>query len=307
MSLKKQIPYLVFLFCFKIVCAQKQGTISIGENKIHYKTFGNGIPILIINGGPGLDSEGFVPLAKSLSTCGRTIVYDQRGTGKSQLTNLDKANITLDHMVDDIEMLRKHLNITQWVVFGHSFGGMLGSYYVSKFPENTLGLILSSSGGVDLELLSTLDISSKLTKSQQDSLAFWNTKISNGQTAYTTLLERGKILAHAYLHKKDHLQSIAHRLTQADWNINSLVIQNMRKINFNCSDRLKSYSRPVLIIQGENDIIPITISEKAHSIFKDSRLVLLANCGHYGWLEQPTLYLSNIKAYLDKFKKTDKT
>ena len=61
-------------------------------------------------------------------------------------------------MVDDLEVLRKQLQIRQWIVLGHSFGGMLACYYATLFPENIEGLILSSSGGIDLELQSYVSL-----------------------------------------------------------------------------------------------------------------------------------------------------
>ncbi len=37
--------------------------IELDESKIHYQIFGDGVPVLILNGGPGMSSEGFIPLA----------------------------------------------------------------------------------------------------------------------------------------------------------------------------------------------------------------------------------------------------
>jgi proline iminopeptidase len=87
--------------------------------------------VLIINGGPGMNSDGFVGVAQKLSKNNRTIIYDQRGTGRSTLTKTDTSTITMKLMAADIEALRKQLNIKSWIILGHSFGGMLASYYAS--------------------------------------------------------------------------------------------------------------------------------------------------------------------------------
>ncbi|MCB0663128.1 MAG: hypothetical protein KDC24_10335, partial [Saprospiraceae bacterium] len=53
---------------------------------ISYKTFGEGKPILIINGGPGMNSNGFQFMAEKIAALGyQTILFDQRGTGGSIL------------------------------------------------------------------------------------------------------------------------------------------------------------------------------------------------------------------------------
>ena len=81
----------------------------------------------------------------------------------SEMSTINNSTVTLDKMVADIEAIRNHLKIQQWVVMGHSFGGMMASYYATKHPENIQGIIFSSSGGVDMSLFSGLSIRSKLT------------------------------------------------------------------------------------------------------------------------------------------------
>ena len=68
--------FLVILFVYLQTYAQKDGFAQSDGVKIYYRTFGTGTPILIINGGPGLNSDGFVDLAKTLSAQNQTIVYD---------------------------------------------------------------------------------------------------------------------------------------------------------------------------------------------------------------------------------------
>lgn len=279
--------------------AQTEENIALksGEN-IHLKTFGEGDPILIINGGPGLNSEGFEPLAKILAKTHKTIVYDQRGTGKSNLSKVDSTTVTIDLMVDDIETIRKHLGIKKWVVLGHSFGGMLASYYASKFPQNIKGLILSSSGGIDMGLFSVIDITAKLTETEKDSLSYWTKQVFKGDSSYHAKYHKAKFLAPAYLYDKSHVPTVAHRLTQANFVINRLVFKNMSAIGFDCSEGLKKLDAPVLIIQGKQDIVAKSIAQKAHKAIKNSTMILLDKCGHYGWLDQPANYFKAINKYL---------
>ena len=120
---------------------QQDGYIAIDNGVIHFKKFGNGEPLLIINGGPGLDCEGFLHLAEMLSDSHMTILFDQRGTGKSRLSRVDSATVTMDLMASDIETLRRYLNINKWIILGHSFGGFLAEYYAVCFPESIRAMI----------------------------------------------------------------------------------------------------------------------------------------------------------------------
>lgn len=300
---KAIILSLIVLFFVSGLKAQETSVLRTDDGSLYFETFGEGLPVLIINGGPGMSSKGFRSLAQPLSKKYQSILFDQRGTGRSDLFMIDSETIKMNKMVDDIETLRNHLGFERWIVFGHSFGGMLASYYVSKHPEHTLGLILSSSGGVDMELFQSLDITGRLTDEEADSLQYWNRRISMGDTTHAARLKRGEFLAPAYLHDKTLVPIIAERLTQGNMTVNELVFQDLRNINFDCKNDLKTYDKPVLIIQGEQDIIPLSISQNTIKLFQNATLVVLKNASHYGWLEQSELYFGAIHTFLQPFTK----
>jgi len=280
--------------------AQTEGYSTNSDgSKTYYKTFGKGEPLLIINGGPGMNSNGFEDMAKTLAESQETIIYDQRGTGKSKLKDLNSKTISMKIMADDIESLRKHLKIQKWSILGHSFGGMLGSYYATVYPNSINKLVLSSSGGVDLTLLKTENlIERNLTKAEKDSLNYWNAKIEKGDTSHETRLGRGRALAPAYVYDQKYVPIIAERLTQGNSKINGLLWDDMQKINFDCKPKLKSFKNPVLIIQGKQDVISNEIGELAHKTFPNSKLILLENCRHYGWLDAKEKYFSEVNSFL---------
>ena len=61
----KQLFHLTFLFLITYnFQAQTEETIEYKDGKLHYSTYGAGDPVLIINGGPGISSDGFGELAK---------------------------------------------------------------------------------------------------------------------------------------------------------------------------------------------------------------------------------------------------
>lgn len=289
------IPFLSF--------SQTEINIRSSENNIHITKYGSGDPILIINGGPGLNSKGFASLAEVIGKNNTAILYDQRGTGKSTISQIDSSTITIDLMVEDIEVIRKHLKIKEWVVLGHSFGGMLASYYTTKYPEHVRGLILSSSGGIDMELLSRVRITSKLSEKELHSFQHWSNKIQEGDTTYNARLNRANALASAYLYNKSFIPAVAHRLLQANLTINRLVFQSMIAIDFNCAEGLKKFNKPTLIMQGKQDVVDIELSNKAHNVLPNSKVIIIDKCGHYGWLEQSETYFGEINKFLITLEK----
>jgi len=100
----------------------------------------NGQPIIFLHGGPGggcgsKQRRFFDPKHY------RIILFDQRGCGKSTPLGETKENTTAD-LVNDIETIRKHLNIEKWILFGGSWGSSLALAYGIKYPEYLIGLIL---------------------------------------------------------------------------------------------------------------------------------------------------------------------
>jgi len=100
----------------------------------------NGLPILFIHGGPG---GGCDPIHRRFfdPSVYRIILFDQRGCGKST-PHACLTNNTTAHLIEDIEKIRQHLNIDQWILFGGSWGSTLALLYAQAYPERVLSLIL---------------------------------------------------------------------------------------------------------------------------------------------------------------------
>ncbi len=100
----------------------------------------HGIPILFLHGGPGagcspFDRRFFDPVAF------RVVLFDQRGAGRS-LPPGELYHNTPDHLVRDIERLRRELGIDTWHVFGGSWGSTLALHYAERHPDRVRSLVL---------------------------------------------------------------------------------------------------------------------------------------------------------------------
>ncbi|MEM7551537.1 MAG: alpha/beta hydrolase [Bacteroidota bacterium] len=300
----KKIRILVcalITFWLQTVIAQTSSIITTNFGSIHYKTYGKGEPLLIINGGPGIDCEGFSSLATLFKDDYMVIIYDQRGTGKSNLKTIAPTTLSMDLLIDDIEILRNHLKIKKWAVLGHSFGGFVAQHYASKYSDRVKGMILSASGGIDMEIFSYMsdNIRIRMSNTDSDSLKYWSKKIAEGDTTYSARYKIGKLRAPTYLYGDKYIEQIAHRLTQSNAEIRNLMINDLKKNNYDWSRSMSKFKAPVLIIQGRQDLVGSETAYKAHNIYKNSKLVLLNKCGHYGWLEQEEKYIIAIKAFIE--------
>ncbi|MBV12755.1 MAG: prolyl aminopeptidase [Flavobacteriaceae bacterium] len=118
------------------------GFIKKGIHEIYYEQCGNpkGKPAIFLHGGPGggagkLSRRFFNPKKY------RIILFDQRGCGKSKPHSCLEDNTTW-HLVEDIESIRKKLEIDRWLVFGGSWGSTLALAYAQKHPECVTELVL---------------------------------------------------------------------------------------------------------------------------------------------------------------------
>ena len=71
----------------------------------------------------------------------RIILFDQRGCNRS-LPNGDIINNTTQDLINDIEEIRKKLDIKKLVLFGGSWGATLALLYAEHYPKNVSGIIL---------------------------------------------------------------------------------------------------------------------------------------------------------------------
>jgi proline iminopeptidase len=92
--------------------------LDVGDShKIYYEEYGNkdGIPFLFIHGGPGNGVSDKYSSRFDLSKI-YLIGFDQRGAGRS-IPSASITNNTTKDLIEDIEKLRKHLNIKKWYLF----------------------------------------------------------------------------------------------------------------------------------------------------------------------------------------------
>ena len=119
------------------------GWLAVGDGHALYWEQGGhpGAPAaLFVHGGPGAgctadDRRWFDPRHW------RTVLFDQRGCGRSRTLDPLRANTTA-HAVADMEALRVHLGLQDWLLFGGSWGSTLALAYAQAHPQRVRGVVL---------------------------------------------------------------------------------------------------------------------------------------------------------------------
>lgn len=118
-------------------------TIAIRDVSLFVKVMGQGYPLVLMHGGPGLDHttlSALEPLADQFTL----IFYDHRCNGRSTGA---VESMTWENLTADADALRQLLGFDRWSVLGHSFGGHVALEYALRYPGRVSQLLLFDTSG----------------------------------------------------------------------------------------------------------------------------------------------------------------
>jgi proline iminopeptidase len=128
--------------------ANRHGFVEInGGVRLYWEVCGdpNRKPAVVLHGGPG---SGCAPWHRTLFDPKEYLVvlFDQRNCGRSTPhasdPDVDLAPNTTQNLIADIELLRSHLGIERWLVWGGSWGSTLALAYAEAHPDRVSEMIL---------------------------------------------------------------------------------------------------------------------------------------------------------------------
>jgi pimeloyl-ACP methyl ester carboxylesterase len=151
------------------VSGQPTDPLAPGEHEVElrgvniwYLVRGAGPVLLIQPGGAGWggDATIYIETLQPLETVHTVVYYDPRGIGRSG-RSADPTLYALDEYVEDLEGLRRHLELDSFTLAGHSHGGFVAMKYALAYPERLDRLLVLNSGAfvrdLDPDWLETRD------------------------------------------------------------------------------------------------------------------------------------------------------
>lgn len=300
---------------FAPITPYSQGFLSVDDtHTLYWEQSGNpdGVPILVVHGGPGAGASSihrrfFDPAFY------RIIIFDQRGAGRSHPLGSLKDN-TLAHLVRDMELLRQHLRINQWHLFGGSWGSTLSLAYAVQYPQHCISMILRS-----IFLMEQSEVDWYMTGMKNIFPESWD-DFSKGCNDEKTLLETyykrltspdDRITIEAAMQWNAYETACASFFPQKETIISddqryyalatakieahyfyTQVIPNSKSLLTHI-DKIRSI--PASIIQGRYDIIcPMVSANRLHAVWPEADYVIVPDAGH-SFLD-PTLRTRLIEA-----------
>jgi proline iminopeptidase len=282
----------------------EEGLIRVNETELYFKVMGNGTPIVIVHGGPGLDHTYFLPQFNTLAKEHRLIFYDQRASGRST-SLVDTNSMTMDNFVEDLEGIRKAFGIQKLNLLGHSWGGLVAMFYALKYPENLNSLVLVNSTPASVALRNASFGAMAQRTSTSDSIVQSALVRTEGfrmrdpatMAKFFRLLFRGSF----------YNPSLADSLTltfDSSYATKSKLIQYLSRdsalTSYDLFPRLKTIHCPTLIVGSDHDMVTPEANELLHESIPGSTLVVLKHCGHFPYVEEPGQFFGALGSFLNK-------
>jgi len=257
----------------------------------HYA--GSGDPVVLLHGGPGM-GDYFDSFPEVLSPPYRVVSYNQRGCGPSSCDGV----FEVEKQVADLDTIRTHLGVDRLHLFGHSWGGLLGQLYAKAHPERVASLVLCCSmanTGTKVAAMESKGIAQRVMAKPKRSQLAW-------VCAGTLMQLPGKLGDLGFgLVMKQLLPNYVVRPERAPKAYN---VYNASKLAWRATSRSikalgddylgqMSLSAPVLIVQGEEDVIRETNALLA-ARFPTAANVRIANTGHFPWVEEPAVFSKTV-------------
>lgn len=298
------LSFFFIIFSLNVQAQYKHDSIKIEHGYLHYYTKGEGKPIVLMQGNTGASSYYMRAIADSLNDY-RTILVDFQGTGRSRDRAEDASWIGIDQIVGDYETVRKHLNIDQWVIIGHSYGGQHSLYYATKYPVRVRKII--NIGGITTDNLNMKyfydNVESYIPESDKKQLAaiMQDKNMTQEQKNNASMAIGMK----GWLFKKEALNQFLGYFPPEEMKIlsndeyQSIWRNRPDFFSFDFSKEAYQLNIPVRLIHGRQDpvgeALPVLLNER----MKDSKLVFIEQCGHFPWFEQPKEFFKILNAFLE--------
>src|SRR5512136_3315416 len=119
-------------------------SVQIRDVSLFVKVMGQGYPLVLMHGGPGLDHTSLLAL-QPLADQFTLVFYDHRCNGRS--AGAEASSMTFENLTADADALRQALGFDKWAVLGHSFGGNVALEYALRYPQSLSHLILMDTCG----------------------------------------------------------------------------------------------------------------------------------------------------------------
>ncbi len=300
---------LIFLFATLQLCAAsalrfQEKYVKVKDAELYCRSMGEGEPLIVVHGGPGLSQEYLLPHLEKLAKNNFVIFYDQRGCGKSKGI-VTPETITMKKFIKDLKKVREAYQLDKVSLLGHNWGGLLALQYALKHPTTVNKLILLNSHpdtSSDREVF-LKEWVKRMTPYIKEFIHIEQTREfaeGNPETyqKYFNLVFRTYFANPQLVDKLSFLESSKANL---DGRKTAKILRdNFLSHPFDLNKAVHKLKCPTLIIHGDKDPIPLKAAYHLKGSIPRSTLVVLKDCGHFPYIEKPDELFPLLTSFLNQ-------
>ena len=287
----------------------REGYIPFKGYQTYYRIVGkceNGkLPLLVLNGGPGM-AHDYMETLDAIAENGREVIYyDQIGSGKSAVPE-GTFHYNAELFVEELDVVLKELELGKIHVLGHSWGTVLLLLYIlEKKPENFASIIISSGlPSAKLWIKEAGKLKTWLPKEMQDALSEAD---RTGDYSTPAVEAAAQEFYHRHVCSLDPYPDFVERSFGHPGpaylemqGVSEFVFTGNLK-DYDVEERLQEVKQPALIISGEFDeCTPLIAKQFYDDLPNAEEWLLIENGTHLCHAESPELYNCTVEKFLER-------
>ncbi|OBJ81919.1 proline iminopeptidase [Mycobacterium gordonae] len=282
---------------------QREGTIDVPGGRVWFKRVGSGdgLPLLVVHGGPGLPHY-YLSSLERLADEREVIFWDQLGCGNSEHPS-DPDLWTMQRSVAEMDAVVTALGLNAFHIFGNSWGGMLAQQYVLDVPSGAISLTISNSAAsIPVFAENVVRLKSELDAATQDAIdrheAAGTTSSAEYQAAITTWNET--YLCRSLPWPRDlylAFQNMGAEIFETMFGPSDFHIVGTIR-DWDVVDRLGEITLPTLLLAGRFDECSPEHMREMHERIGSSRFEFFEHTAHLPFIEEPGRFDAVMRNFL---------
>lgn len=268
--------------------------ITVDNAELLLEVMGEGLPIVAIHGGLGLDHSYFRPYLDSLGVDHRILLPDLRGHGQSSGRET-LASATHATFVDDLRKLHESLGVDRWVVLGHSYGGFLGLEYALAYPDDLAALILCATSASLAHAPKALEAASR--ESAPELTAAMIRAFSTPAADDEDFARSWRLIAPLYFADP---RLIERAFDKVEFSAAGFNRGNFCLSSYDLRKRLSEIQVPTLVLSGARDWLmpPHFAGDELAAAIPGARHHVFDESGHFPFIEESGDFIAVVRDWL---------
>jgi proline iminopeptidase len=264
---------------------------------LHYTMAGQGSPVVLLSGGPGMDASYLEPVAEIVAAHHTAILLDQRGTTGSMPVPLDATTLSPELLVSDMEALRTALKLEKWTVLGHSAGAQLAMEYATAHADRLTALVLVGTvPPTSNDLQAMMDnVSVRLSAETSKKMA----AVSESKESPDAQMAAGlRLFFPADFFDQAAAAKFVQTMTPGTCHAATARILETAMPTYDLRPGLAKLHVPTLVLQGRQDPLDLAMAAETRDAIPGAKLVIVERAGHFSWLDNPGGFTEALNSFL---------